>query len=46
MSKNDAEMDPRVVRTRALLRQALMKLVTEKSFASLTIFLLLVNSAL
>ena len=37
MSKNDAEMDPRVVRTRALLRQALMKLVTEKSFASLTI---------
>ena len=37
MSRNDAEMDPRVARTRGLLRQALMELVTEKSFASLAI---------
>jgi len=29
--------DPRVIRTRALLRQALQELITEKSFSSLTI---------
>lgn len=34
---NDATRDPRVVRTRALLRNALMELIAEESFASLTI---------
>jgi AcrR family transcriptional regulator len=37
MSTNNNEMDPRIVRTRSSLRQALMDLVTDKSFASLTI---------
>jgi AcrR family transcriptional regulator len=37
MSRKDDEIDPRVVRTRALLRQTLMQLVTEKSYANLTI---------
>lgn len=32
-----SETDPRVIRTRDLLREALMKLVAEKSFAILTI---------
>lgn len=31
------KIDPRVIRTRALLRQALEELITEKSFSSLTI---------
>jgi len=37
VSINDSQQDPRVQRTRALLRRALMELVTQKSFASLTI---------
>jgi Transcriptional regulator len=37
MSNNASLNDPRITRTRALLRQALMELVTQKSFSSLTI---------
>ena len=37
MSIKNREIDPRFERTRTLLRQALMELVTEKNFASLTI---------
>jgi len=35
--KQGTEFDPRVIRTRGLLRTALMELAVEKSFASLTI---------
>jgi AcrR family transcriptional regulator len=34
---NEPKQDPRITRTRNLLRQALMELVTETSFSSLTI---------
>ena len=37
MSIKNHEIDPRIERTSALLRRALIELVTEKSFASLTI---------
>lgn len=37
MSKNEARPDPRIGRTRGLLRQALMALATEKRFGSLSI---------
>ncbi|MCC6613111.1 MAG: TetR/AcrR family transcriptional regulator C-terminal domain-containing protein [Anaerolineae bacterium] len=34
---NDATQDPRIVRTRALLRNALMALIADRGFSSLTI---------
>lgn len=34
---NDPTLDPRILRTRDLLRKALMELIADKSFASLTI---------
>jgi AcrR family transcriptional regulator len=37
MSKKDTRLDPRVVRTRKLLRSALVSLITEKGFRSITV---------
>ena len=37
MSKNDSNIDPRVVRTRKLLRNALLDLIPEKGYSAITI---------
>jgi len=37
VSMNDANQDPRIVRTRTLMRNALMELIADRGFSSLTI---------